>query len=539
MRSKILKRFMACVLGITLVVSMSACGSSESATSDSSTSETTASADSATASSSGKTELNVGISNLLSSTLDPAKDSSGTGFSRSGAGQSLMICNTEGELVPWLADSITSDDDINWVVTLKDGVEFSNGDACDATAVMDSLQYLMDNNAGLAKSLNIASMEVVDDTTLDIVTDGVTVDFLSYLSHPQTDIQDTSVEDKDNAPVGTGPYKIDSFIAKQEIDLSANDNYWNGTPNFETVHYYESTDTDSLWLQLQSGDLDMVVSPSSTNIASIADDDTYAVATSDLTTRDRYLIYNLEGTYTSDVNFRKGIDCLIDRDTIVNTVMGGLAVVGEGCIPEGYSATPDYTGSTYDVDQALAYFEAAGLTVSDGKVTDNGNTIVLKYHSYSSFSEMDTIVQLIQASLASVGIDAEVTSTADDIDDYLGNTDNSGDWDISMASMFAVPRGDAAYILNTSYDVDSQYNYSTTRVADDTLQNLIDEIKVTTDETDREDLIKQAALRVEDMCYASYYMNPTFNIVYNATTIDNVTAYGSEQYFVNEDITAK
>ncbi|MCD7836889.1 MAG: hypothetical protein LUG83_09645 [Lachnospiraceae bacterium] len=46
-------------------------------------------------------------------------------------------------------------------------------------------------------------------------------------------------------------------------------------------------------------------------------------------------------------------------------------------------------------------------------------------------------------------------------------------------------------------------------------------------------------MRVEEMCYISYYMNPTFNIAYNATVIDNVTAYGSEQYFVNDGITAK
>lgn len=94
------------------------------------------------------------------------------------------------------------------------------------------------------------------------------------------------------------------------------------------------------------------------------------------------------------------------------------------------------------MDKALEYFEAAGLTVEDGKVTDNGETIVLKYHTYDSFAEMSTIVQLIQYSLTSVGIDAQVTSTADDIDDWLGDEGNSGEWDISMASMFAVPRGD-------------------------------------------------------------------------------------------------
>lgn len=529
-KKKLWKSIVAVTAAAIMALPLSACGNSGSQTTGTPTSG---------GSSSGKTEMNVGVCNLTSQTLDPVKDSSGTGFTRAGVGESLMICNTKGELEPWLAESITSDDDIHWTVKLPADKKFSNGNPCNAQAVMDSLQYAMDNNAGLAASLNIDSMEVADDTTLNITTKDVTVDFLSYLSHPQLAIQDVSVEDKDNAPVGTGPYKVDNFISLQEIDLSANENYWDGDPNFETVHYYESNDSDAIWLQFQSGEIDMVVSPSTTNINSVKDNDTYEIVASDLTTRDRYLIYNMEGKYTSNQYFRKGIDCLIDRDTIVNSIMSGLAVVGEGCVPEGYDATPDYVGPVYDVDKALDYFQQAGLTVADGKVTDNGQTITLKYHSYNSFPEMSTIVQLIQSSLASVGIDAEVTTTSDDIDDYLMNEGNSSEWDISMASMFAVPRGDAAYILNTSYDVNSQYNYTTTRVPDDELQGLIDQIKITIDTDQRNELIKEAALRVEDMCYMSYYMNPTFNIVYNKTAIDNVTAYGSEQYFVNDQVTAK
>jgi len=528
------KRFAAGALATMMLVSLTACGGSAGKATSSTEGATT---DSASASS--KTQLNVGVSNLVSSVLNPAADSSGTGFTRAGIGESLMICDTKGELKPWLAESVESKDNVNWVVKLKADTKFSNGNVCDAAAVMKSLQYLTDNNKGLGKSLNIESMEVADATTLNIVTNGVTSDFLSYLSHPQSAIQDVTAADMDNAPVGTGPYKVDKFISQQEIDLSANTNYNNGIVNFKTVHYIESHDADALWLQLQSGELDMLVSPSSTNISSIKGDDTYAVASSSLTTRDRYLIYNLESNYTSNVNFRKGIDCLIDRKTIVETVMGGLAVEGVGCIPTGYSATPDYVGTSFDVKKALSYFEAAGLTVKDGKVSDNGAAISLKYHTYDSFPELSTIVQFIQSSLATVGINAEVTSTADDIDDYLGNEANSGSWDISMASMFAVPRGDAAYILNTSYDTNSQYNYSTARVPDDTLQNLIQSIKVTVDSKERENLIKEAALRVEEMCYISYYMNPTFNIVYNTKTIDNVTSYGSEQYFVNDGITAK
>ncbi len=147
MKNNFSKRLTSVVMATVLIFLMTACGNENVSTESNDMASASESVNTNSESSGAvKTELNLGVSNLLSKVLDPAKDSSGTGFARAGIGQSLMICNTEGVLEPWLAKSVSSDDNINWVVLLYDDVKFSNGNVCDAAAVMNSLQYLMDNN---------------------------------------------------------------------------------------------------------------------------------------------------------------------------------------------------------------------------------------------------------------------------------------------------------------------------------------------------------------------------------------------------------
>ena len=60
--------------------------------------------------------------------LDPAVDFSGQKSINAGMTEALFyIDDNTGEVTPWLADSIEQTDDTTWVVTLKDGIKFSNG----------------------------------------------------------------------------------------------------------------------------------------------------------------------------------------------------------------------------------------------------------------------------------------------------------------------------------------------------------------------------------------------------------------------------
>ena len=88
MKKKIVCKIMAALLCMVSIFAMAGCSGGGTATEH-------------------VTELNVAWLNLTK-TLDPAYDGSTTLFARAGVGESLVKCNTEGKLVPWLAESIES-----------------------------------------------------------------------------------------------------------------------------------------------------------------------------------------------------------------------------------------------------------------------------------------------------------------------------------------------------------------------------------------------------------------------------------------------
>ena len=177
----------------------------------------------------------------------------------------------------------------------------------------------------------------------------------------------------------------------------------------------------------------------------------------------------------SNKEFRTAIDYLIDRETIVDSVYNKMAAVALGCIPGGLETTPDYVNHTYNIDKALEHFKNAGLTVTNGKVSDNGKPITLRFGAISYQSEMPVLAQVIQADLAKVGITAELTMIPTDIHTWLGDKNNDNSWDICTCSSFAVPKGDPFNILNNAFYETSVYYYL--GLNDPKLKSMIDAIR--------------------------------------------------------------
>ena len=92
--------------------------------------------------------------------------------------ESLFYYNYEtGELVPWLAESATYNDDFTELtINLRDGVKWSDGEAFDANDVVFTLNLLLEHSPELNYSNDHASfvdgVEQVDDLTVKIALNG-------------------------------------------------------------------------------------------------------------------------------------------------------------------------------------------------------------------------------------------------------------------------------------------------------------------------------------------------------------------------------
>lgn len=519
------KKFISLALALAMLAATAGCGSSG-------TSATTGSTAASATGSSGEKVLNA-VYPYATDAIDPKTDFAQ--LLRSGVGETLYKIADDLTVQPWLADSAESNDECTqWVVTLKDGIKFSNGDSCDAEAVKAWFERMNEECSAIQSSLCIDSMEA-DGLKITFNLSAPKVTFLNELAQPQAVILDFDAGNFDTAPVATGPYKIDSYSPNVGLYLSRNDNYWDGDVPFDKVNFLINTDVSARQMALTSGDAQMIGNPSYDSISALEEEDGISVAIADFGARANYIDYNCASTskYTSNVNFRKGVDALIDRESIVESVYNNAAQLAVGCIPTGTDFTPDYESHEYNVETALSYFKEAGLDVEDGQVTDGGTPITLKFNCYDSQAEYPAVAQLVQASLQSVGIQAEISMCPSDINSWLGDEANDTEWDISMASMFAMPKGDPSNIVSCCYKSDSIYNYLGTD--DEELYSLVDKALSEVDVTARTQEMKDIAKMVEDKCYMSFFVNPK-NVIAYSDNLTGVDASPNEYYFITKDV---
>lgn len=115
--------------------------------------------------------------------------------------------------------------------------------------------------------------------------------------------------------------------------------------------------------------------------------------------------------------FRLGIDALMDREAIVDSIMAGQGSVAFNPFPGEWPFSPTPLEHPSGTEEALAHFEAAGLDVDDaGQVTHNGQPLQMKIATYIARPELPLIAQLLRDSAARVGITMDI-QVAENIDE--------------------------------------------------------------------------------------------------------------------------
>ncbi|MDR1558888.1 MAG: ABC transporter substrate-binding protein [Clostridiales bacterium] len=223
--------------------------------------------------------------------------------------------------------------------------------------------------------------------------------------------------DTETNPMGAGPYKFVKYENKI-VYLEANENYWKGAPLIKEVQYRVTSDSDNI-PAIQTGTVDIANVSMNTARADQIKQVNNGDLSGDVITYSAvknlgygYIGLNaknvsVNGERSSDAskNLRKGIATIFAafRDMTVSTYYGELANVINYPMSETSWAAPQRTDAGYTVayskdisgndiytssmsetereeaakQAALGFFEAAGYTVADGKVTAapaNGRT---------------------------------------------------------------------------------------------------------------------------------------------------------------------
>lgn len=450
---------------------------------------------------------------------------------RAGIVETLVKIDEDLKLKPWLLESWDSSDARHWEFKVKKDITFQNGTALDAKMVKANIEDVTKKNVGIKNVLNIESMEA-DGQILKIVIKKPNLSFPSEFVHPNTAIIDVTASDADTKPIGTGPFVVEVFNPNVSIEMVKNNKYWDGQVKLDKVSFQFNEDANARLQAIQSGACDVIFKPASESIA-ILKKDTDMTVDSVPSLRTHEMLYNMNRTNMGSKYFRKGLDSLIDRQEIVDTIMMGEASTAYGPFLDKFPFAIKYEKNAFGIDKALENFKKAGLDVEGGQVSINGKPVKIKIVTYATRPELPQIAQILQSNAKKIGIEMEIY-VAENIDEYLGKNE---DWDISIYALLTAPRGDASYFLNAAFAPDGVQNHG--HINDAGLNAIIDQFNSSSDEVTRNNLAQNAVTIINKENYNSFLVYPNITVAYNNKKITGWVTSLSEYYMITKDLDVK
>ena len=157
----------------------------------------------------------------LATTQDPRTEQHGWALTMHGVAEKLFTLNSDGEIVPEVAQSVGKVSEFEWDVDLKPDYKWSDGTAVTAQDIADCLNELNRTNPNTQSTLGDIEATVPCDGTVRIKTSRATHIMDAMLA----DYVFTMYKKDGSNFVYTGPYKITEFVANDHVDLVPNTHY--------------------------------------------------------------------------------------------------------------------------------------------------------------------------------------------------------------------------------------------------------------------------------------------------------------------------
>ena len=341
-------------------------------------------------------------------------------------------------ITPLLAESWEFDDDGAWIFNLRKDVNFHDGSdftardflytACRIPNVPNSPSSM----EGFIKRVN--SITTPDDYTIRVTTPSpyplLLTDFASFVvvsasaaghvgpveytkggcegiaAYPPSEDYNSG-----KAAVGTGPYKLESYVPDEGLTMTRFDSYWGDKPHWEKIVIRPITNVGARVAALLAGDVDVIEKPSVQDLDRLRDDPNVDVVQG-VSSRVIYLHFDHEGEPSpgiggtdgknslKDPRVRKAISLAIDRSLIVEKIMGGLAVPVRQLVSDFMrGSNPNIGLETPDAEEAKRLLAEAGYP--------DGFTLILGSPNDRYINDAK-IAQALAQMLTRAGIKTEV-----------------------------------------------------------------------------------------------------------------------------------
>ncbi len=349
--------------------------------------------------SSGDAELVVGVAQDLDASLDPYQiTAAGTREVLFNVFEGLVKPDTDGNFIDAVAsEHSVSEDGLTYTFTLREGVKFHNGETVTADDVLYSFETCAATatNTSVAEALSVIQDVSAQDDVITITLPAADSSFLSTVS--SVSIVPADYADQATAPVGTGPFKFESYTPQDKVVFVRNDDYYKGAPALSKVTCRLFEDGNALYTALDSGALDLVHNLTLDQINNLSNG--YDVIEGEMNLVQALYLNNGKAPF-DDERVRQALCYAIDVDGILELTSDGHgAKLGSSIYPsfKKYFDESLVDAYPYDPEKAMELLEDAGATGLSFTITVPGNYI----------PHVDT-ASVIAEQLAAVGINASI-----------------------------------------------------------------------------------------------------------------------------------
>ncbi len=360
------------------------------------------------------------------------------------------------ELTPALAEREPEPAGPNrWRILLRTGVAFSDGSAFDSADVVATYAAVRDPEVASEISTSVAPIVAItadgpDAVTVELTTAADPKPYLLLGILPSEKVEDKPAADwaVNTAPVGTGPYRLDSLRPDQAV-LVARDDYWGRPAQVKRLVYTYAPDDNARAQSMVSGSVDGTNLPPRL-IDSVKSDEVQTVAAESADWRG--IALPAGNPFTADVTARLAMNLGVDREAMVRDVLVGYGRPASTPVAQAYGDAYNADAQfRFDIDRARSLLDEAGWRPGGDGIREKDGaraSFELLYNAQDTLRR--DLAVAYAAAMKPLGVEVRPRGTSwDEIDTRFG---------------------DSAVVLgggSTPYSIDSQvYDTLHTRVPD-------------------------------------------------------------------------
>jgi peptide/nickel transport system substrate-binding protein len=405
-----------------------------------------------------------------------------------------------GKFVPSLAQrwdvNPTADE---YTFYLRNDVKFHDGTPFNAEAVKYTFDRVVNpdlkSQAAFSAIGPYDSSTVVDPYTIKVKFRTGYAPFLDSVAQPFLSIVSPTAAEKygkdfGNNPVGSGPFKFDSYTTDTAVKMVKNSDYaWapsvyrhTGPPYLDTLTWRILSDPQTRVAALKAGEVHFMEDLPLQNYAEVQGNSAYQIIEGIMAGSGYAMMINVTKPPTDDVKVRQAMEWATDKVGIIKATWSGLfqpACSVLTSISFGYDASTCQAYS-YDPQKAAALLDEAGWKLNGDVRTKDGQELAIDVYYRADLQVNVDQVTFLQASYQAIGMKVNLHGLA-----QAGYFDAVRRGDHNMQPWWG-PATDPDVVRQYFYSANANGGTNRSRYKNPDMDKLIDEAASYTDPAKRQ-----------------------------------------------------